>query len=65
MYIILCRSRAPKAPFQMNISEVFPNREEAETKANGWARANTGYDYVVFEAQSQHSARIEVDVKKP
>jgi hypothetical protein len=68
MFIIMFRTRAVNAILQL--SHVPTNgwpttRESAESEANRLARLTPSVDYFVFEAQSQHSARIEVDVKKP
>jgi hypothetical protein len=68
MFIVMMRSRgvnAPLQPPQTGAHQVYTSREEAEKHATYIASAFTGTDYFVFEAMSQHSARIEVDVKKP
>jgi hypothetical protein len=65
MFIVMFRTRAVNAPLQMPTATTHLTRDAAEIEATRMAKVNTSYDYFVFEAQSQHSARIEVDVKKP
>jgi hypothetical protein len=68
MYVIMYRGRAANAVLQLMSTPTtgWPKtREDAEQEATRVAKVNPSLDYFVFEAQSQHSARIEVDVKKP
>lgn len=65
MIVLLMRSRAINAPLSF-VSGISPTtREEAEKQANRLAKEMPNHDFFVFEAVSQHSARIEVDVKRP